>query len=69
MPNPHPGQWQLVLNQSGCELNTQNTAVHALILTPFCRQGEKPVSSLKGELAWKRRNAERNTNGSSRSMP
>jgi len=40
-----------------------------MILTPFCRQGEKPVSSLKGELAWKRRNAERNTIGSSRSMP
>jgi hypothetical protein len=32
MPNPHPGQWQLVLNQSGCELNTQNTAVHACIV-------------------------------------
>lgn len=35
-------------------------------LTPFCRQGEKPVSSVKGDLAWRR--SERLLTGSTRSM-
>lgn len=36
-----------------------------LNLTPFCRQGEKPVSSAKGELAWKQSAGGRHTIGSS----
>ena len=71
-PNPNSMVVEELAHFGGVEtvLYTKLGAnIEDLIITPFCRQGEKPVSSLKGELAWKRRNAERNTNGSSRLMP
>lgn len=34
MPTPHPGQWELLLNQSGCELSTQEPAVHSSVVVP-----------------------------------
>jgi galactose oxidase len=32
MATPHPGKWELVLNQTKCELNTQDTAIHACVI-------------------------------------
>jgi len=37
-------------------------------LTPFCRQGEKPVSSIEGGLVWNQRSNGKDTTDSSRSM-
>jgi hypothetical protein len=31
-PEPHLGQWNLVLNSQGCELNTVEAAIHACVI-------------------------------------
>jgi len=56
----------LVIQPKGVNYLEGESLAKYVILTPFCRQGEKPVSSEEGELAWRR--SARHLIGSSRSM-
>ena len=68
--NSHPKHIKEVAEASLKRLKVDCIDLFYLILTPICRQREKPVSSHRGgDLAWLQKELERNTIGSSRSMP
>lgn len=43
MATPHPGKWELVLNQSKCELNTLDNAIQRSSLHLHLQSNQRAV--------------------------